>query len=129
MMLVLALRLHMEDPSEVRRGWLAALADKQMSVVIAHMHENPGRPWTVLSLAESAGMSRAAFARRFRDVVGTGPLEYLTRWRMLLAAEQMEDSTEMLLVVAQSLGYGSESAFGKAFRRVMGCSPRKYIQA
>jgi len=119
----------MEDPSEVRRGWLAALADKQMSVVIAHMHENPGRPWTVLSLAESAGMSRAAFARRFRDVVGTGPLEYLTRWRMLLAAEQMEDSTEMLLVLAQSLGYGSESAFGKAFRRVMGCSPRKYIQA
>jgi AraC-like DNA-binding protein len=99
-----------------------------MSVVIAKMHENPGRPWTVLSLADSAGMSRAAFARRFRDVVGTGPLEYLTRWRMLVAVEKMEDSAEGLLAVAQSLGYGSESAFGKAFRRVMGCSPRQYIQ-
>ncbi len=128
LMLVQALRLHMEDPSEVHRGWLAALADKQMSVVIARMHEKPGSPWTVLSLAECAGMSRAAFARRFRDVVGTGPLEYLTRWRMLLAAERIEDSAEGLLSVAQSLGYGSESAFGKAFRRVMGCSPRQYIQ-
>ena len=128
MMLVQALRLHMEDASEVHRGWLAALADKQMSVVIAKMHENPGHPWTVLSLAESAGMSRAAFARRFRDVVDTGPLEYLTRWRMLLAAKQIEDSAEGLLAVAQSLGYGSESAFGKAFRRVMGCSPRQYTQ-
>ena len=129
MMLVQALRLHMEDTSEVHRGWLAAPADKQMNVVIARMHENPGRPWTVLSLAETAGMSRAAFARRFRDVVGAGPLEYLTRWRMLVAADKMEDPATGLLAVAQSLGYGSESAFGKAFRRVMGCSPRKYIQA
>lgn len=129
MMLVQALRLYMEDNSESRRGWLAALADKQMSVAIAKMHEDLGRRWTVLSLANSTGMSRAAFARRFSDVVGTGPLEFLTRWRMLVAAEKMEDSAEGLLAVAQSLGYRSESAFGKAFRRVMGCSPRKYIKA
>jgi len=127
MMLIQALRLHMADTSEVHRGWLAALADKQLSVVIANMHDNPGRPWTVLSLAGSAGMSRAGFARRFSDVVGTGPLEYLTRWRMLLAADRLENSAESLLAIAQSLGYGSESAFGKAFRRVMGCSPRQYI--
>ena len=73
-------------------------------------------------------MSRAGFARRFREVVGTGPLEYLTRWRMMLAADQLENSTENLSTIAQALGYGSESAFGKAFRRVTGCSPRKYTQ-
>ena len=129
MMLIQALRLHMANPSEVHRGWLAALADKQLSVVIANMHENPGHPWTVLSLAQSSGMSRAGFARRFRNVVGTGPLQYLTRWRMLLAADQLENSSDGLLALAQSLGYGSESAFGKAFRRVLGCSPGQYTQS
>jgi len=128
MMLIQALRLHLADPTEANQGWLAALADKHLSVVIANMHEKPGHPWTVLSLAESVGMSRAGFARRFRDVVGTGPLEYLTRWRMLLAADQLENSAEGLFSIAKSLGYGSESAFGKAFRRVMGCSPRQYVQ-
>lgn len=128
MMLIQALRLHLVDPSEAHRGWLAALADKRLSVVIANMHEKPGQPWTVLSLGEIARMSRAGFARHFRDVVGTAPLEYLTRWRMLLAADRMENSAEGLLAIAQSLGYGSESAFGKAFRRVMGCSPRQYIR-
>lgn len=129
MMLIQALRLHLADASEANRGWLAALADKHLSVVIANMHEKPGHPWTVLSLAESVGMSRAGFARRFRDIAGTGPLEYLTRWRMLLAADQLENSAEGLLAIAQSLGYGSESAFGKAFRRVMGCSPRQYTRS
>lgn len=90
---------------------------------------SPGSPWTVLSLAKTVGMSRAGFARRFRDVVGTGPLKYLTRWRMLLAADQVDSSAEGLLAIAQSLGYASESAFGKAFRRVMDCSPRQYTRS
>jgi AraC-like DNA-binding protein len=128
LMLIQALRLHLADTSEIHRGWLAALADKQLSLAIANMHAKPGNSWTVLSLAESIGMSRAGFARRFREAVGTGPLEYLTRWRMMLAADQLENSTENLSTIAQALGYGSESAFGKAFRRVTGCSPRKYTQ-
>jgi AraC-like DNA-binding protein len=79
-------------------------------------------------LAERVGMSRSVFALRFRETVGATPMEYLTRWRMLLAADRLENSSDGLSAIAQSLGYESESAFGKAFRRVMGCSPRQYVR-
>jgi AraC-like DNA-binding protein len=93
------------------------------------MHNEPGYPWTLQSLAERVGMSRSVFALRFRKIVGATPMEYLTRWRMLLAAERLQSSTDGLSVIARSLGYESESAFGKAFRRVMGCSPRQYTRS
>jgi len=69
-----------------------------------------------------------SFAVRFRKIVGAAPMEYLTRWRMLLAADRLQSSADGLSAIAQSLGYKSESAFGKAFRRVMGCSPRQYTR-
>jgi AraC-like DNA-binding protein len=74
-------------------------------------------------------MSRSVFALRFRETVGATPMEYLARWRMLLAADRLKNSSDRLSAIAQSLGYESESAFGKAFRRVMGCSPRKYTRS
>ncbi len=125
-MLIQALRLHLTDAASAGRGWLAALADKQMSVAIASMHGEPGAAWTLQMLAERVGMSRSVFALRFRETVGATPMEYLTRWRMLLAAERLKSSSDGLSSIAQTLGYESESAFGKAFRRVMGCSPRQY---
>ena len=125
-MLIQALRLHLADAASAGSGWLSALSDKQMSVAITSMHEEPGRAWTLQSLAERVGMSRSVFALRFRETVGATPMEYLTRWRMLLAAERLKNSGDGLCVIAQGLGYESESAFGKAFRRVMGCSPRQY---
>jgi len=128
-MLIQALRLHLADTANAGPGWLAALSDKHMSVAITSMHNDPGYPWTLQSLAERVGMSRSVFALRFRDTVGTTPMEYLTRWRMLLAAERMKESSDGLSAIAQSLGYESESAFGKAFRRVMGCSPRQYARS
>ncbi|AXC11652.1 Transcriptional regulator, AraC family [Acidisarcina polymorpha] len=128
MMLIQALRLHLADAGSARRGWLSALTDKHMSVAIASMHNEPGHPWTLESLAVRVGMSRSVFALRFRETVGATPMEYLTRWRMLLAAERLNSSADGLSVIAQSLGYESESAFGKAFRRVMGCSPRQYAR-
>jgi AraC-like DNA-binding protein len=127
-MLIQALRLHLSDTASAGRGWLGALADKQMSVAITAMHEEPGRGWTLLALAERVGMSRSVFALRFRRIVGMTPMEYLTRWRMLLAADRLKNSAEGLAAMASSLGYESESAFGKAFRRVMGCSPRHYVR-
>jgi AraC-like DNA-binding protein len=129
MMLVQALRLHLADTASAGRGWLSALSDKHMSIAIASMHNDPGRPWTLQSLAECVGLSRSVFALRFRETVGTTPMEYLTRWRMLLAADRLENSSDGLSAIAQSLGYESESAFGKAFRRVMGCSPRRYTRS
>ena len=129
MMLIQALRLHLTDAANAGRGWLAALMDKHMSLAIASVHENPGHPWTLDSLAARVGMSRSVFALRFRETVGATPMEYLTRWRMLLAADRLESSADGLAAIALSLGYLSESAFGKAFRRVMGCSPRQYVRS
>jgi AraC-like DNA-binding protein len=128
MMLIQALRLHLADAASAGRGWLSALADKHISIAIAGMHSDPGYPWTLQSLAERVGMSRSVFALHFRETVGATPMGYLTRWRMLLAADRLKNSSEGLGAIAQSLGYESESAFGKAFRRVMGYSPRQYKQ-
>jgi AraC-like DNA-binding protein len=128
MMLIQALRLHLADATSAGSGWLSALSDKHMSMAIASMHSDPGHPWTLESLAERVGMSRSVFALRFRETVGATPMEYLTRWRMLLAADRLKNPSDGLSAIAHSLGYESESAFGKAFRRVMGCSPRQYTR-
>jgi len=129
MMLIQALRLHLADAASAGPGWLSALSDKHMGLAITSMHHDPGYPWTLQSLAERVGMSRSVFALRFREIVGATPMEYLARWRMLLAADRLKNSSDGLSAIAQSLGYDSESAFGKAFRRVMGCSPRRYARS
>lgn len=128
MMLIQALRLHLADAASVAPGWLSALSDRHMSAAIACMHNDPGYPWTLHSLAQRIGMSRSVFAHRFRETVGATPMEYLTRWRMLLAGDRLRNSAEGLSSIAHSLGYDSASAFGKAFRRVMGCSPKRYTR-
>ena len=126
MMLIQALRLHLADGARGGVGWLFALADKQMSTAITCMHDDPAHRWTLQELGERVGMSRSIFALRFKETVGATPMEYLTRWRMLLAGDRLKNSDDSISVIALSLGYESESAFGKAFRRVMGCSPRQY---
>jgi AraC-like DNA-binding protein len=126
MMLVQALRLHLADGLSGGVGWLFALADKQMSAAINAMHEDPAHGWTIQELGRRAGMSRSTFALRFKETVGTSPMEYLTRWRMLRAGDRLANSDNSIAVIALSLGYDSESAFSTAFKRVMGCSPRQY---
>ncbi|MBM7044191.1 MULTISPECIES: AraC family transcriptional regulator [Rhizobium] len=125
MMLIQALRLHLaETPGGV--GWLFALEDKQIGGTINAMHQDPAHRWTLQELAEHAGMSRSTFALRFKQLVGKSPMDYLTRWRMLLAADRLANSSDPISVIALSLGYESESAFSTAFKRAMGCSPRQY---
>ena len=125
MMLVQALRAHLSDgPGGV--GWLFALADRQMGAAIGALHEDPARRWTLQDLAERVGMSRSTFAQRFKETVGTSAMEYLTRWRMLLAGDRLIQSDDPVSAIALSLGYESESAFSTAFKRVMGCPPRRY---
>jgi len=126
MMLVQALRLCMADGPASGVGWLFALADKQMSAAITAMHADPARRWTLQTLAEEAAMSRSGFALKFKATVGQSPMDYLTRWRMLLAGERLQAGSEPVSVIALSLGYESESAFSTAFKRVMGCSPRQH---
>ena len=126
MMLVQALRLHLEEGLIGCVGWLSALRDKQMSAAIQSMHDDPAHRWTLQKLAERAGMSRSIFVLKFKQTVGSSPMEYLTRWRMLLAGDRLTNSGDPISIIAPSLGYESESAFSKAFKRVMGCSPRQY---
>jgi AraC-like DNA-binding protein len=126
MMLIQALRLHLADGARSGVGWLFALADKHMRVAITCMHDNPEHRWTLQELAERVGMSRSIFALKFKETVGETPMEYLTRWRMLLAGDKLKTGGNSLSDIALSLGYESESAFGKAFKRVMGCSPKQY---
>jgi len=126
LMLVQALRLHLAEGMEGGVGWLFALADKQMSAAITAMHDDPAHPWTLQALAACAGMSRSSFALKFKETVGVSPMEYLTRWRMLLAGDRLVNSGDSVSVIALSLGYESDSAFSTAFKRVMGRSPRQY---
>ena len=126
MMLVQALRQHLTEGPKGGVGWLFALSDKQMGAAITAMHAEPARRWTLETLAERAGMSRSTFALKFKETVGKAPMDYLTRWRMLVAGDRLTHSGDPVAVIALSLGYESESAFSTAFKRVMGCSPRQY---
>ncbi|MDE1176670.1 MAG: AraC family transcriptional regulator [Edaphobacter sp.] len=126
MMLVQALRLHLKDGLSGRAGWLSALTNRQMQAAITSIHDAPAKGWTLAQLAQRCGMSRSIFAAKFKTTVGVSPMEYLTRWRMLLAGDRLRQSDDAVASIAQSLGYASESAFSKAFRRVMGSSPRQF---
>jgi len=128
-MLVLALRLCLARGERGGVGWLYALADKQIARAIAIMHEQHAASWTVETLAETAGMSRTTFAERFRRTVGTSPIEYLTQWRMLIAGDRLRHSDDSISMVSRLVGYESESAFGAAFKRAIGTSPRAYRRA
>jgi AraC-like DNA-binding protein len=129
MMLVQALRLHLAAHAGNDVGWFAALADPQLSAALGAMHAGPAHPWTVQELAGLAGMSRSTFAERFRNRAGETPIAYLTRWRMLLAADRLRQGEDTVARIAGSLGYESEHAFTTAFKRVMGMPPRRYTRS
>ncbi|WP_255587257.1 AraC family transcriptional regulator [Hephaestia mangrovi] len=126
MMLVQALRLHLAEVGGRNVGWLFALADPRMAAAIGAVHAAPGARWTLQALASRAGMSRSTFAQTFKASVGTSPMDYVTRWRMLLAGDRLTNGSDPISVIALALGYESESAFSTAFKRVMGCAPRRY---
>jgi AraC-like DNA-binding protein len=128
-LLIEALRLHLAERSQHSTGWLFALADRQMRAVISAMHAEPGRKWTLEALARVAGMSRSSFAVRFKETVGEPAMDYLTRWRMMIASDRLANAGMSIAVVAPTVGYESESAFGAAFKRVIGYSPRQFAKA
>jgi AraC-like DNA-binding protein len=107
-------------------GWAAALMDPAIGKALERVHAEPARRWTVEDLAATASLSRSVFARRFTDLIGHPPLGYLTWWRMTIAGRMLRDSTEPLASVARRVGYSSEFAFAKAFRREFGLAPGQY---
>ena len=122
---VQALRCHLSEAAPAA-GWLALLADRQLARAVAAMHIDPARPWRVGELAAEAGLSRTAFAVRFRRVGGETPMGYLTTLRMLRAVALLRLREAPLARVAAAVGYASESAFGAAFKRTMGDAPHRY---
>lgn len=120
---VQAVRQHVAQSGQEASGWLAALADGRLGPALRAMHEDMARGWTLDELASQARLSRSAFAMRFRDRVGQAPLAYLTRWRMVKAGQLLRRDGLSLGEVAARVGYESEAAFSKAFKRETGVPP------
>lgn len=115
--------------AESTPGWFRAQADPVVGRALRMLHNHPAHPWTVASLAGRLGVSRAALARRFTDLVGEPPMAYLTSWRLALAADLLREPDATLGAVARQVGYGSPFALSAAFKRVRGVSPQEYRAA
>ncbi len=108
-------------------GLLAGLAEPVTGHALAAMHKDVAYHWTVAGLAKQCGVSRSGFAARFRQVVGSGPGEYLLRWRMAVAKAELRHGTKSIGEIALAVGFQSVSAFSAAFTREVGCSPKRFV--
>jgi AraC-like DNA-binding protein len=122
-LVVQAIRFWITHDPLAQTGWLGALQDPKIGTVISKIHREPGRAWTLDSLAREASMSRSAFAARFTELVGEPAVHYVTRWRMHSAQTRLREGNATVSEVALALGYQSEAAFNRAFRRHLGISP------
>lgn len=123
LMFVEALRSHLTTLPEDERGWLAGVRDPQVGAALKLLHGRPAHPWNLAGLAREVGMSRSAFAQRFTTFVGISPMLYLGRWRLHLAARMLEGGSLTVSQVASAVGYQSEAAFNRAFKREVGVAP------
>jgi AraC-like DNA-binding protein len=117
------LRLYMNEQTEGRTGWLAGVGDRIVGAALNALHKSPAQAWTLDELARTAGTSRSVLAERFQHLVGSSPMQYLTQWRMLLAANLLRRSTAPLISIAEDVGYQTDTAFIRAFRREFGAPP------
>lgn len=120
------LRRHLVRQPEGRLGWLAGAADAGIGKVLAAIHQQPAHPWTLDELAQRAGMGRSTLTERFSRCLGTAPMSYLTEWRLELAAESLRVSSRSVVRIAGEVGYESEAAFNRAFKRRFGDPPARY---
>jgi AraC-like DNA-binding protein len=120
------LRGYINSLPENQTGWLAGARDASVGKALAFLHKEPAHPWTVPTLAHRVGLSRTRLAERFRYFLGTSPMAYLTDWRLKLGAEILESSQDSVAQIADAVGYQSEAAFNRAFKRAFGCPPAKY---
>lgn len=126
LLFVEVLRRYVARLPQSAKGWFAALNDPVVGRALESVHADPARRWTVHDLAREAGSSRTVLAERFVAVFGQAPIEYVTGWRMQLAAERMRESTDSLSAIAAAVGYESEAAFNRAFKRVTGLPPGRW---
>jgi len=121
-----AIRTYMDQLSSASTGWLSGLRDPLVGRVLALLHGEPARPWTLDEIAAAAGASRSALVDRFTQLTGYPPIQYLTRWRMQLAVRRLGDKGVKVAAVAQEVGYESEAAFSRAFKKFSGQSPTEW---
>ncbi|MFO1399765.1 MAG: AraC family transcriptional regulator [Steroidobacteraceae bacterium] len=123
MMFVDAIRRHVDTLPEESTGWLAGLRDRIVGRALTLLHERPAAAWTIDELGSQVGLSRSALHQRFVDLVGQPPMQYLTQWRMQLASRLLRDTQQGVAAIALDVGYDSEAAFTRAFRRAVGMPP------
>jgi AraC-like DNA-binding protein len=125
LLFIQVIRLWIDQQTEASAGWVGALRDQPISAALGLIHQSPAHKWTVNELAEAVALSRSAFSARFTELVGEPPMTYLTRWRMLRATRLLKNEVSME-TIAELLGYESETAFRKAFKREIGIPPAQY---
>jgi len=129
-LLLQLLRWMLDHPAEtgVPTGLLAGLSHPKLAKALVAIHDQPGQPWSLASMAEAAGMSRSAFALAFKTQLGDTPADYLTRWRVSIAQSQLRGGASVK-AVADQLGYSGAAALSRAFSQTVGVSPRAWLQA
>lgn len=123
LMFIEVVRRYLESLPPGQSGWLAGLRDPFVGKVLSLMHGAPAKPWTIEALAKEAGVSRSVLAERFTELVGLPPMHYLANWRMQIAAGLLSGGTTNIATIAAETGYGSEAAFSRAFKKMVGLPP------
>jgi AraC-like DNA-binding protein len=123
LLFVWAVRRCIDDLPADRKNWLAGVKDRFVGRALSILHAQPAYNWTVDELARKVGLSRSAFAARFSELLGQPPMQYLARWRLIVAAQELSYSSKAIAAIAEEVGYESESAFHRAFRREFGQPP------
>lgn len=126
LMFIDVIRQYLESLPQDRTSWLAGLRDAHLGRALSALHRNPARAWDLAMLAHEAALSRTAFAEKFTQFVGQPPMQYLAQWRMQLAANYLRTGTESVALVANRVGYESEAAFSRAFKKLVGASPSEW---
>jgi AraC-like DNA-binding protein len=126
LMFVDVIRRYLETLPPERQDWLAGLRDPYVGRALAQMHRDPARDWTLQALARHVAMSRSSFAEHFTRFVGTPPMQYLANWRMQIAASQLLGTTDSVMTIANRIGYDSEAAFSRAFKKAVGVPPSEW---
>ena len=123
LLFVEAIRRYIDTLPAEQTGWLAGLRDRFVGRALALLHASPAQTWTVEDLAHEVGLSRSALAQRFADLLGVPPMQYLARWRLQIAAQELRSGEKQVALVAEDVGYESEAAFNRAFKREFGMPP------
>jgi len=126
LLFVETLRRYISTLPPGQTGWLGGARDPVIGQALALLHKEPAYPWTISTLARGVGLSRTRLAERFRHFLGEPPMAYLAEWRLRLGAEILQSTEDSVAQVAAAVGYGSEAAFNRAFKREFGCPPAQF---